>query len=234
MVQARSFGQVETPVVAQGPSLLDKVEALAVPYGLMTMGAAHIKRDQTEKTIVLVGTAPTFWQHFIQSDEHADGAPDPIDRWSERIMPKITKAAGGVDVVYPFGGPPYAPFLSWAKLTGEAFDSPVGMLVHARAGLMLSYRGAVVFNGHRALPALQHANPCDACASRPCVGSCPVDALSDKHFYNVPDCKAHINTPEGESCMTQGCISRLSCPVSQSFGRPIAQTTHHMRAFKGA
>lgn len=213
--------------------LLDKVDALAAPHGLMAMGGVHSTRDQKAQTIVLIGTAPTFWAHFTQSAEFADGEADPIDRWSQRILPQIMEAAGAIGAVFPFGGPPYAPFISWAKQTGEAFDSPVGMLVHYRAGLMISYRGAIVFQGRIPLPALQPANPCDTCAARPCVSACPVNALSDQHFYDVPSCKAHIATDEGAACMDYGCASRLACPVSQSFGRPADQSACHMRAFRG-
>jgi ferredoxin len=199
----------------------------------MAMGGLHIEQDHTVQTIVLVGTAPTFWDHFSRSSEYVDGGRDPIDNWSRRVVPEIANAAGGISVVYPFGGPPYAPFLAWAKQTGETFDSPVGMLVHHRAGMMISYRGAIVFAGKLPLPLRQPANPCDTCASRACVTACPVDALSDQHFYNVPSCKAHISSVKGTDCVTVGCSSRLACPVSQSFDRPAEQTAFHMRAFKG-
>ncbi len=214
--------------------LLDKVDALAAPHGLMAMGGVHTDRDLTAQTIVLVGAAPKFWDRFKQSMEYRDGAADPIDRWSQRILPPIMQAAGGIGVVYPFGGPPYAPFIAWAKQTGEAFDSPVGMLVHTRAGLLISYRGAIIFPGRTPLPAQQALNPCDNCVTRPCVNACPVDALSDTHFYDVPKCKNHIASPNGTDCMTEGCITRLACPISQAFDRPTAQNAFHMTAFRGA
>ncbi|KEJ88663.1 hypothetical protein Z948_2161 [Sulfitobacter donghicola DSW-25 = KCTC 12864 = JCM 14565] len=214
--------------------MLDKIDALAAPHGLMAMGGAHSDPDQPKQTIVLIGTAPHFWSHFTQSPEYSDGAPDAIDRWSQRILPPIMEAAGGAAVVYPFGGPPFAPFIAWAKKTGEAFDSPVGMLVHARAGLLISYRGGIVFRGHLNLPAQQPTNPCDTCMDRPCVAACPVGALSDTHFYDVPKCKSHIASSEGQDCMTQGCATRLACPVSQLFNRPMAQNAYHMKAFRGS
>lgn len=213
--------------------LLDKVDALASPHGLMAMGGAHTHPDQAAQTIVLIGTAPKFWDQFTQSTEYEDGAADPIDRWSQRIVPQIMEAAGGIGVVYPFGGPPYAPFIAWAKQTGEAFDSPVGMLVHIRAGLLISYRGGIIFPGRIPLPAQQALNPCNSCATRACVGACPVDALSDAHFYDVPNCKGHIASPAGTDCMTKGCATRLACPISQAFDRPTAQNAFHMTAFKG-
>ncbi|WP_299412836.1 ferredoxin [uncultured Sulfitobacter sp.] len=225
--------RLRTAPEKQARKLLDKVEALAAPHGLMAMGGAHTDIDQKPQTVVLVGTAPEFWDHFIQSHEHSDGLADPIDRWSQRILPQIMEAAGGIAVVYPFGGPPYAPFISWAKKTGEAFDSPTGMLVHIRAGLMISYRGGIVFAGRQPLPAQRPQNPCDSCVGRPCIPACPVNALSDQHFYDVPTCKTYINSAAGAGCVTNGCATRLACPISQTFGRPQAQSAAHMHVFKG-
>lgn len=210
--------------------LLEKVEAIAAPHGLMAMGGTH---TDTGNTVVLIGTSATFWDHFSKAPEHSDGAANPVDRWSQRVMPQIMRDAGAQDVVYPFGGPPYAPFLSWAKQTGEAFDSPVGMLVHHKAGLMISYRGALMFNARLPLPAVPTPPPCETCTDRPCLTACPVDALSDQHAYDVPACKAYLDTVEGSSCVSRGCAVRRTCPVSQSFDRSPAQSAHHMRAFKG-
>lgn len=222
-----------TPPEKLSRTLLDKVQALASPHGLMAMGGTHTALDQKPQTIVLLGAASGFWDHFTQSAEYADGAADPVDRWSQRVVPQIMEAAGRIGVVYPFGGPPYTPFISWAKQTNEAFDSPVGMLVHHRAGMMISYRGGILFAGHVALPAQAPANPCDSCKTRACIDACPVGALSDQHFYDVPSCKSHLASPAGKPCMDAGCAVRRACPVSQSFGRPIAQSAHHMRAFRG-
>ncbi len=233
MGRARSFVRGEPPEgLARG--LLDRVQALAAPHGLMTMGGLYPDGDLTGRTLVLIGTAPDFWQQFRRSPEHDDGQPDPVDRWSRRILPRISEAANGTGCIYPFGGPPHAPFIAWAKQTGEAFDSPTGMLVHVRAGLMISYRGAIMFDGRIPLPDQLTQSPCDSCADRACVTACPVDALSDLHSYDVPACKGFLATDAGSGCMTRGCAVRRACPVSQRFGRSETQSAHHMRAFKGA
>jgi epoxyqueuosine reductase len=209
---------------------LDALTAVVAPYGLMTMGALH----DEDRTLVMIGTDAGFWEIFQTSTEAMDGQPNSIDRYSQRVLPTMAAQFGAVDVAYPFGGPPYAPFIAWAKATGEAFDSPTGMLVHVKAGMMISYRGALVFDGLLTLPKQSHINPCQTCAERPCEVSCPVNALSPDHFYNVPVCKSYLATQEGQACMTTGCAVRLSCPVSQEFNRPAPQSAYHMRQFKGA
>ena len=79
----------------------------------------------------------------------------------------------GAQVHFPFGAEP-APFLTWAMASDRAWVSPVGMLVQAEAGLMVSYRGALEFNWHIETP---DAPPCSCtgCA-KPCTTACPVGA----------------------------------------------------------
>lgn len=213
--------------------LLERVAALVKPHGLIAMGGVHLKHADTPQTLVLIGTGPTFWDSFTQSTEFCDGGSDPVDRWSLRVLPLISDAAQATAIAYPFGGPPFEPFIAWAKASKEAFDSPVGMLVHSEAGMMISYRGALLFDGLHDRPSVHPTNPCDSCPDRPCETACPVDALSPHHFYNVPTCKDHIASPAGTDCMTRGCAVRRACPISQRFDRPQAQSSHHMRAFLG-
>jgi hypothetical protein len=219
------------PLTAESP--LTALGATLENYGLMGMGSLHLKDAPGPETLVLLGTSATFWEVLTKSPEYSSNMPDPVDRWSLRALPEIAKAFGAKGVLYPFGGPPYQPFIAWAKQTGAAFDSPVGMLVHHTAGMMISYRGALVFDGHHSLLQQTASSPCDSCPDRPCEAACPVDALSADHAYDVPRCKAHIAAPEGADCMAKGCAVRRACPLSQRFDRPQAQSAHHMRAFLG-
>lgn len=208
--------------------LRTRVTALARPYGLMWMGATA--NEALTQTIVLLGCDADFWPVFTKSPEKQDGAPDPLDRWSTRVLAELRASTGAIGTVFPFGGPPYAPFLKWATETGDAWSSPVGMLVHNRAGLMISYRGALVFPGamDRAQPP---ASPCTACTAQPCATACPVDALSAARGYDVAACHAYLDTPDGADCLHNGCKARRACPVSAAFGRDPAQSAFHMAAF---
>lgn len=195
-------------------------------HALTLFGTLHDGPD----TLLLLGPEePGFWAHFTAQPEYRDNRPDPLDRWSKRVITGLARAWGGT-AVFPSDGPPYPAFLDWALRSREAFTSPVGMLVHARAGLMVSFRGAVRLPGHRALPA-PAANPCNSCTERPCRAACPVDALATDG-YDVPACRAHIATSAGADCLANGCIARRACPVSQTYGRLAAQSAFHMKAFR--
>lgn len=193
-------------------------------HGLFVMG--------TNEGRVLIGTDNTWWHIFRQSPEYSDSEPHPVDRWSKRILNDLAHRAGAT-ASFPSDGPPYAPFIAWALDTGRFWQSPTGMMIHDRAGLMISIRGALEFPTPfpEAKPA---SSPCETCADMPCISACPVDALSGTNAYNVPACKAYLDTPSGaHTCMTQGCHVRCACPVSQVFARPEAQSAYHMKAFHG-
>ena len=86
-------------------------------------------------TIILLGPKePEFWPAFSSSEEFADGAPDPLDRYSKRIVGELAQDWGG-KAVFPSDGPPYPPFITWALESGEIWSSPVGLMVHHRQGL---------------------------------------------------------------------------------------------------
>lgn len=108
------------------------------PHGLFVMG--HIA--EADHTLALIGADSSFWDHFKGDAEYSDGQPDPIDRWSKRIINQIASDLQGT-VVFPSDGPPYAPFIAWATQSSRFWQSPTGMLVHDTAGLMISIRGAI-------------------------------------------------------------------------------------------
>ena len=125
---------------------LAAIQALAAPHFLEIFGAFHAtpEDDCPPGTMVLLAPLePGFWGHVTGEPEFIDGAPDPLDRWSSRVIGALGSQTGG-STHFPFGGPPYAPFIRWATRTGRAWPAPVGMLVHDTAGLMISIRGAIL------------------------------------------------------------------------------------------
>ncbi|NRA98438.1 MAG: ferredoxin [Rhodobacteraceae bacterium] len=182
------------------------------------------------RTLALLGPKePGFWDYITGQPEFIDGAPDPVDQWSLRVIGTIAEELEA-EAVFPFGGPPYHPFIRWAQESGRCWLSPVGLLVHDTAGLMVSFRGAVILD-EPFVPSPQAATPCDTCTDRPCETACPVSALAPEQSYDVPKCVAYIDSPEGATCRSEGCLVRRACPVSQSYGRVEAQSAHHMRYF---
>lgn len=199
---------------------------------LEVLGGFRLSRDEEglppgTRTLLLLGPGePGFWAH-LQSQAEWDGAPDPVDRWSRRVIGRIACDLGA-KALFPFGGPPYHPFTRWALRTGRVWDSPVRLLVHAGQGLMVSFRGALALKDVIEVPPTV-AMPCEGCAA-PCLTACPAGALTGAG-YDVPGCHKFLDRPEGAECLSGGCLVRRACPLSQSYARLPEQSGYHMRQF---
>ncbi|WP_323775783.1 ferredoxin [Leisingera sp.] len=220
---------------AQAAPSYPEIDAAARQAGLAVCGALHPARQPVKAlaggTLVLLGTAGAFWPVFKTSPEHKDGAPHPVDRWSERVVGALAEDLGG-KAHFPFGGPPYTPFVNWALASGRFFTSPSQMMVHDLAGMLISLRGALHFEQEIDIPPPPLAeSPCRSCPFRPCLSACPAGALADGGPYNLAACHDYLDTPDGGGCMTGGCLARRACPLSRNAGRDPQQTAHHMRHF---
>lgn len=210
----------------------DDLTARLAALGLDLLGSAPPDPAFTPpatRAIALIGPmgGRVWWDIVTASPEWADGSPDPLDRWSRRVLSALA-ADLGATALFPFAGPPWLPFQSWAIASGRAWQSPVRLLVHASSGLWVSFRGALALPWALDLPPLP--NPCDTCAARPCLTACPAGALTGAG-YDVPACHAWLDTPRGADCLSQGCRVRAACPVSVRHARLPEQSAHHMSRF---
>lgn len=200
---------------------------------LSVLGAFHPGADDkvpdgTQTLVLLAPDEPAFWPALQHTPEWQDGTPDPVDRWSARVIGAWAEEFGA-RALFPFGVAPYHPFFTWATRTGRIHASPILLLVHDQAGLFVSFRGALAFPQRLDLPP-PPPKPCESCLDRPCLTACPVNAITEAG-YDVPRCKAHITADDRADCMGQGCAARRACPVSQRFGRLPAQSAYHMERF---
>lgn len=183
----------------------------------------------TGEQLVLLSPDVGFWDMFERAPEYQDGLANPLDRWSRRALTDLADGFAA-HAVFPFGGPPYLPFIDLALRSGRAWQSPIGMLVHEKDGLFTSYRGALVLQSALSWDVQAHENPCLDCPA-PCQNACPVGALGGDG-YDVPKCAAHMRLAAGVDCVTGGCLARRACPVGQG-RRSRAQNAFHMAAFRG-
>ncbi|MQQ08445.1 ferredoxin [Epibacterium sp. SM1979] len=212
--------------------IYSQIEAATQAAHLAVYGAFHPSTGPvTGGTIILLGTDGSFWQPFTRSPEWNDGQPDPIDRWSTRVVTELANRFTA-QTHFPFGGPPFKPFVQWALASGRAFTSPSQLLVHDEMGLMLSYRGALHLADKIDIPVPRLAqSPCPDCTIKACIYSCPASALVDGGPYQVASCHKHLDTAKGQDCMDFGCLARRRCPLSVGAARSDAQSAHHMRYF---
>jgi epoxyqueuosine reductase len=216
---------------------LATIAAMAAAHRLDVLGGFAVPQDESglpagTRTVLMLGPGPGFWPHMTVQPEW-DGAPDPVDRWSRRVIGRMACDLGAqgwrAKALFPFGGPPWHPFYQWALRTGRVHDSPVRLLVHDAQGLMVSFRGALALRVALDLPE-PPPGPCTTCRDRPCLTACPPHALTGAG-YDVPACHAFLDSGPGADCMNCGCAVRRACPVSQSCDRMPEQSAYHMGQF---
>ncbi len=216
------------------------------PLGLVVRGAFHpdaaddtapsLPDGRPAQTVILVGhVGGAMWRAF---EAGRMPGPDPLDQWVRTALAPIAEGVGA-GLVMPSDGPPYLPFQQWAMRVEPVYPSPLGPLIHAEYGFWHGYRAAFLFADTLdiSIPDKEGRSPCESCVDRPCLGTCPVSAFhqwpgSALADYDVPGCRAHLNTAEGEACLTSACLARAACPVGQAYRYPPGQARFHMLAFR--
>jgi hypothetical protein len=227
-----------SPEVPAWPALT----ALAEAAGLSVRGAFHpepgefdsvVRPPRLAATCVLLGFAGRDqWRAFADSAEAADHRPHPLDRWSRRVIDALACAFDAA-AIYP-SDRPNLPFQQLAMRCEPVHQSPIGLLIHPLWGLWHAYRGALFLPRRIDVPVVApSAHPCEQCAARPCLSTCPVGAFSDRGF-DLAACIGHVESIAGTECRDRGCLARRACPVGPDHRYRENQARFHMAAFLAA
>ena len=120
-----------------------RVAAALAPDGLLPRG---MLRPDASHTILLIGNAgPRMWQRYRRSQASS------LDSWTRTVVDPVA-AQLDARAIYPFEGPPYAPFHRWALASGTVHQSPIGLLIDKEFGLWHAYRAALSFSQQIDLP----------------------------------------------------------------------------------
>jgi len=214
----------------------ETIDEAVRPAGLMNRGGFHHQPGDElppgTATVILIGNAGSdMWQHFSTSAEAINpNLTDPLDTWTRRVVDAIAKRFDAT-TVYPFDGPPYPPFQTWAMHAEAVIQSPVGPLIHPDYGLWHAYRAALCFSVALDLPSQPDTPaPCRSCEDKPCLTSCPADVFRNGG-YDVAACTGHIAGEDRAGCMSAGCAARRACPVGAKYTHGPAQARFHMEKF---
>ena len=212
----------------------ESIEAGLAIHGLRLLGDVVTRvGDESELShLYLAGNAGgKMWDVFADSPESSDGNAHPLDRWTRRVLESLAQE-WSARVLFPFDGAPWHPFQQWARLAGCGRASPLGVLMHPRFGVWCGYRGAFVFDAKGQFETVEPQVPfaCDDCAAKPCLGTCPVDAITGSGL-DAARCRSYVLSDAGKECRTGGCLARRACPVAMQWRQNSAQQAFHMAAF---
>lgn len=179
---------------------------------------------------LLVGSGgPAFFDRFDQEPEASDGAPNPLDRYTARVVVRAAREAldplGIAHALhFPFGGRPVIPFQRLGRAAGLGGPGPLGLQIHPRFGPWWAYRALIALD--RPLPAA--TPPGDGCAGcdAPCVAACPAGAVRRSGF-DVTAC--HARRLVAEPCRLS-CAARITCVRGPEHRYRDAELAFHMRA----
>ncbi len=215
----------------------DRLSAALAPHGLRLRGGfcpgpedgvPAFDNGRPARSLYLVGHAgPAMWAAFSAA---APAGDHPLDCWSRHVLDEVAHEFAG-RALLPGDGPPWLPFQRWAQAADAVYPSPIGILIHPEFGLWHGYRGALAFAEALPTPARDpRPSPCESCADRPCLSTCPVGAFGSEG-YDVPACTGHLAGPAGADCLEIGCRARRACPVGLDYHYPDGEAAHHMAAF---
>ncbi len=223
-----------------GPSdPLSIVRAALAPHGIFLRGIVHfavgegpvLETCEKAASVVLLGNAGgSLWPAFSAWRADNPDVVDPLDNWSKFLIRPVAESVDA-QAFFP-SDPPWQPFQQWAMRAEGLKPSPLGVLIHPVYGLWHGYRGALGFAERLSADAEKPGggHPCHGCRDKPCLMSCPADAVSSARF-DVAGCRDYLVTPAGQDgCMTGGCLARAACPVGADHRYPPEQLRFYMAA----
>ena len=218
------------------------LEAAVTAAGLVARGVIRVTPEDALGDIVpgrpivsvlLVGwRGRAGWAAFAASGERRDGAADPLDRWSRRVIGEIAAAQGG-RALFPFEGPPWWPFQRWGMRGEGLTPSPLGLAIDAQVGLWHGWRGAIAVGDDLGAEAATQVSPCASCGPRSCLVACPADAFTGSGF-EVGRCRGFLESHAGGLCRTDGCRARDACPVGRAHRYAPDQIRFLMAAYRAS
>jgi hypothetical protein len=170
-----------------------------------------------------------FFDGFSRSAESADGARNPLDRYTARVVADAASRAlvgSGARhaVAYPFGTTPVIPFQRLGRAAGLGGPGPLALQIHPVFGPWWAYRAIVVLDQ----PVAPEPPPGDGCSGcpAPCVAACPAGAVNRAGFDIVA---CHARRLTAAAC-AESCASRIACIRGPEHRYRDEQLAFHMRA----
>lgn len=165
-----------------------------------------------------------FWQKL---QEVGMKTADPVDTFSTQLTTQFINDYLGNPrhlQLYPFGDY-LVPLTQLGEWVGWSHPSPLGQGISEQFGVWFAYRTAVLVNGNfPTTPRIQTESPCQSCAAKPCITTCPAGAVQVEEFQ-IPPC-VNFRLSDHSPCADR-CLARMACPVAPEHRYTLPQIQYH-------
>lgn len=183
---------------------------------------AGVSFDADSQLILIGHAGKKMWESVKASGIDSEHPIDEftvrtVQHWFAECQPHNT-----YQLIYPSTHPIGLQRLG--QLAGWHHPTPFMVGIDHEWGSWYAYR-AVAIADTRFQPTepLQGTSPCDSCADKICIASCPGTALEGGRF-SLEKCVAY-RKQEGSRCKAT-CVARVSCPVGKQH-RYCDEQIHH-------
>ena len=175
--------------------------------------------------LVLIGHGgKQLWTQLQQTG--MDGS-DPIDNYSLNLTKQfIHNYLNKPDHLLLYPGHHYLiPLQQLGEWAGWGRPSPLGQSIHPEFGVWFAHRTAFLTNAD--LPVIKDdagLRPCDNCLEKPCLNTCPAEAVQPTQF-NISACANFRIQPD--SVCADRCLARMACPIAPQHRYTFEQIQYH-------
>lgn len=195
----------------------------ALPEDVAAQVRAGCASSHPYRQLILIGHAgKTLWESVsaagITSDDPVDDfSMHTVRHWFAQCHPH-----NRYEIIYP--GTHAVGLQRLGLLAGWHHASPFMVGIDATWGTWYAYRALVVADTHfEPTTPVRSEHPCQSCAGKICIASCPANAMDGAQF-DLAKCVAY-RKQEDSRCRTT-CLSRISCPVGSEHRYGEAQIRH--------
>jgi ferredoxin len=206
----------------QGLNLAAVFDCATLPVDVLEVMGVPV--EEYRRLLLLGHGGQRFWRALNEFGWHT---ADPVDHFSIHLTETFLRDY--------LGNPPYlclyplteymVPLQRLGELAGWCHPSPLGLGISPTYGLWFAYRAAFLVDADLPVTtSFSSPSPCDTCADKPCITTCPSGAVRLAGF-DVFKC-SHFRLQENSPCHDR-CLARLACPAAPEHRYELEQVQYH-------
>ncbi len=153
---------------------------------------------------------------------------DPIDNYSIRIANLFAKQTlPSFNNLFLFPNQDYLiPLQQLGELAGWCHPSPLGLGISPQFGVWYAYRAAFLTSAPLPIASFpMETSPCTPCQMKPCISTCPAEAVVNIDQFNLTNCAEHRIAMK--STCADRCLARMACPIAPEHQYSLEQINYH-------